>query len=69
MNRRELLAAFRIAINREAETERSYVTLAAQTDDPAAQKLFRRFARDERSHRENLQKLYASLRDTVPPRE
>lgn len=67
MDRQALLAAFRIAIDKEEEASRFYTELADQADDPEMQKLFRQFAIDEAAHSDSLKELYGSLRDTVSP--
>lgn len=67
MDRQALLAAFRIAIDKEEEAAQFYTQLAEQAEDPETRKLFRKFADDETSHSDSLKELYATLRDTVPP--
>ena len=69
MDRQSLLAAFRIAIDKEEEAIRFYKDLAEKADDPEMKKLFQRFSLDETSHFESLKDLYRALRETVPPGE
>ena len=62
-----MLAAFRIAIDKEEEAAQFYTQLAEQAEDPETRRLFHKFAADETSHRESLKELYATLPDSVPP--
>jgi rubrerythrin len=66
MDRRSLLEAFRMAIDKEEEARKFYTELAERADDPAMKQLLQRFASDERGHAQSLQDLYRTLRDTVP---
>lgn len=67
MDRKSLLAAFRIAIDKENEAFEFYADIAKKTDDPEVQKLFQHFANDEFAHSEALKEMYSSLRDKARP--
>lgn len=65
MDRRSLLGAFRIAIEKEDESAKFYTDLAGQADDPEMKTLLNRFAYEERIHGDKLKALYRNLRETI----
>jgi rubrerythrin len=65
MDRKSLLEAFRIAIDKEDESAKFYTDLAAQADDPEMRTLLNRFAFEEHTHGDKLKELYRNLRETV----
>ena len=67
VDRKSLLAAFRIAIDKENEAFAFYADIAKNTDDSEMKKLFQHFANDEFAHSEALKEMYSSLRDKVRP--
>jgi rubrerythrin len=65
MDRRSLLEAFRIAIEKEDESAKFYTDFAARADDPEMKTLLNRFAYEERIHGDKLKDLYRTLREAV----
>ncbi len=64
----ELLKAFRLAINMEAEAAKFYADMANKAKDPVLQDLLRQFAAEEKVHQTKLNELYYNfLLDQAPP--
>ena len=67
MDTRALLAAFRLAIDKEIEAAKFYADLARNTDDPEMKTLFQRFANEEQLHADEFEELYSSLKTKTQP--
>ena len=64
MDRRSLLDAFYIAIDKEDEAGKFYRDLAAQADDPEMKTLLNRFAYEERIHGDKLKGWFVMVKDS-----
>ena len=62
MDNAELFGAFKLAIEKEAESRDLYAYLAKNSDDESLKAIFQRFAAEESEHLATLLEQYKALR-------
>ena len=65
LDKENLFAVFKIAIDKEREAYEFYLNAAAKTSHPDVKKLFNEFAKVERLHEQKLEEKYREIREEI----